>query len=120
MIPFIINVQNRQINRDKKQMSGCQGLGAGRISSDCLMDEKVCLGESSGSRYQRVSYPLQSTGSSVSVSILSNAYSGLISFKIVWFDLFVIEVSLKSLLQHHCSKTSVFWLPRCKKICIKM
>ena len=29
MIPFIINVQNRQINRDNKQMSGCQGLGEG-------------------------------------------------------------------------------------------
>ena len=36
----------------------------------------------------------------------SNEYSGLISFRIDWFDLAVQEV-LRSLLQHHSSKTSV-------------
>ena len=37
----------------------------------------------------------------------SNEYSGLISFRIDWFDLPVQE-TLKSLLQHHSSKASIF------------
>ena len=37
----------------------------------------------------------------------SNEYSGLISFRVDWFDLFAIQGTLKSLLQHHSSKTSV-------------
>ena len=35
----------------------------------------------------------------------SNEYSGLISFRIDWFDLFSIQETLKSLLQHHTSKS---------------
>ena len=34
-------------------------------------------------------------------------YSGLISFRIDWFDLLAIQGTLKSLLQHHTSKTSI-------------
>ena len=34
----------------------------------------------------------------------SNEYSGLISFRIDWFDLLAIQGTLKSLLQHHSSK----------------
>ena len=37
---------------------------------------------------------------------LSNEYSGLISFRIGWFDL-VVQGTLKSLLQHHSSKASI-------------
>ena len=37
----------------------------------------------------------------------SNEYSGLISFRIDWLDLPVVQETLKSLLQHHSSKTSV-------------
>ena len=37
----------------------------------------------------------------------SNEYSGLISFKIDLFDLLAVQWMLKSLLQHHCSKTSI-------------
>ena len=33
----------------------------------------------------------------------SSEYSGLISFRIDWFDLFVVQGTLKSLLQHHSS-----------------
>ena len=33
----------------------------------------------------------------------SNEYSGLISFRIVWFDLLAVQGTLKSLLQHHSS-----------------
>ena len=39
----------------------------------------------------------------------SKEYSGLISFKIGWFDLLVVQRILKNLLQHHSSKTSIFW-----------
>ena len=34
-------------------------------------------------------------------------YSGLISFRIHWFDLLAVQGTLKSLLQHHSSKASV-------------
>ena len=39
----------------------------------------------------------------------SNDYSGLISFRIDWFDLLVVQGALKSLLQHHSSKASILW-----------
>ena len=39
----------------------------------------------------------------------SNEYSGLISFKIDWFDLRAVQEALKSLLQHHSSKASIPW-----------
>ena len=37
----------------------------------------------------------------------SNEYSGLISFRIDWLDLLVVQGTLKSLLQHHSSKASI-------------
>ena len=37
----------------------------------------------------------------------SNEYSGLICFRIDWFDLFAVQGTLKSLLQHHNSKASI-------------
>ena len=37
----------------------------------------------------------------------SKKYSGLISFRIDWFDLLTVQGSLKSLLQHHSLKASV-------------
>ena len=40
---------------------------------------------------------------------LSNEYSGLISFRIDWFDLLAVQGILKSLLQHHSSKASILW-----------
>ena len=39
----------------------------------------------------------------------SNDYSGLISFRIDWFDLFAVQGTLRSLLQHHSSKASILW-----------
>ena len=39
----------------------------------------------------------------------SDECSGLISFKIDWFDLLVVQGALKSLLQHHSSKASILW-----------
>src|SRR5574337_1069160 len=40
---------------------------------------------------------------------LSSKNSGLISFRIDWFDLFDVEGTLKSLIQHHNSKLSILW-----------
>ena len=37
----------------------------------------------------------------------SNEYSGLISFRIDWFDLLVVQKTLKSLLQHHSLKAPI-------------
>ena len=39
----------------------------------------------------------------------SNEYSGLISFRIDWFDLLTFQGTLKNLLQHHSSKASIIW-----------
>ena len=39
----------------------------------------------------------------------SNEYSGLISFSIDSFDLFTVQGTLKSLLQHHSSKAPILW-----------
>ena len=58
----------------------------------------------------------QSIGLSASTSVLpmnqsfqcSNEHSGLISFKMDWLDLLAVQGTLKSLLQHHSSNTSIF------------
>ena len=39
----------------------------------------------------------------------SNEYSELISFRIDWFYLLVVQRTLKSLLKHHSSKTLILW-----------
>ena len=39
----------------------------------------------------------------------SNEYSGLISFSMDCLDLLAVQGTLKSLLQHHSSKTSILW-----------
>ena len=44
--------------------------------------------------------------SSLSISP-SNEYSGLLSFRVNWFDLLAVQETLKSLLQHHSSKASI-------------
>ena len=48
----------------------------------------------------------QSTGLSASASVLPE-YSGLISFRMDWFDLLAVQGTLKSLLQHRSSKASI-------------
>ena len=47
---------------------------------------------------------------SFSFSIIpSNEHSGLVSFRMDWLDLLVVQGTLKSLLQHHSSKPSILW-----------
>ena len=40
-------------------------------------------------------------------TIPSNKYSGLLSFRMDWFDPLAVQETVKSLLQHHSSKASV-------------
>ena len=47
---------------------------------------------------------------SFSLSIIpSKEHPGLISFRMDWLDLLAVQGTLKSLLQHHSSKTSILW-----------
>ena len=54
---------------------------------------------SSGPKYWSFSFNINS----------SNELLGLISFRIDWFDLLVVQGTLKSLLQHHSAKASIPW-----------
>ena len=45
---------------------------------------------------------------SLSIS-LSNEHPGLVPFSMDWLDLFAVQGTLKSLLQHHSSKASILW-----------
>ena len=49
----------------------------------------------------------QSIRASASAISPLNEYSGLISFRIDWFDVLAVQGTLKSLLQHHSSKESI-------------
>ena len=53
-----------------------------------------------------------SGGQSIGVSSFnispSNEHSGLVAFRMDWFDLLAVQGTLKSL-QHHTSKTSILW-----------
>ena len=58
-----------------------------------------------------VSQLFTSRGQSIGAlaSVLPVEYSGLISFRINWFDLLAVQGTLKSLLQHHSSQESILW-----------
>ena len=51
----------------------------------------------------------QSIGVSASASVLPMNIQDLISFRIDWLDLFAVQGTLKSLLQHHGSEASILW-----------
>ena len=55
-----------------------------------------------------MSWLFTSGGQSIGASA-SSEYSGLISFRIDWFDLLAVKGTLKSLLQHHSSEVSILW-----------
>ena len=48
---------------------------------------------------------------SISIHSPSNEHPGLISFRMDWLDLLAVQGTLKSLLLHHSSKTSILWCP---------
>ena len=49
-------------------------------------------------------------------SLAFSEYSGLFSFRIDWFDLLVVQGTLKSLLQHHSSKASILQCSALRKL----
>ena len=49
----------------------------------------------------------QGIGASASATVFSTEYSGLIFFRMDWFDLFAVQETLKSLLQHLSCKASI-------------
>ena len=57
----------------------------------------------------------QSTGVSASTSVLPMNTQGLISFRMDWLALLVVQATLKSLLQHHSSKASILWKLKVKE-----
>ena len=46
---------------------------------------------------------------SFNISPSTSEHPGLISFRMDWLDLLAVQGTLKSLLQHHSSKTSILW-----------
>ena len=66
-----------------------------------------CLLTFPASRSCPMSQLFPSCGQNIGVSF-SNEYSGLISFRIDWFDLLGVQGTLKSLLQHHNLKAPLF------------
>ena len=54
-----------------------------------------------------MSWLFTSGGQSIGVSASAPLLSGLISFRIDWFDLLAVQGTLKSLLQHYSSKASI-------------
>ena len=104
----------------------CPSLSPGECSDSCPLSRwchptisssavpfSSCLQSLSASESFPMSQLFTSGGQNWSFSFSispSNEYSGLISFRIAWFDLLAIQGTLKSLLQHHCLKASV---PQC-------
>ena len=80
------------------------------ISSSCISFSS-CLQSFPASGSFLLNQFFTSGGQSIGVFSFSicpsNEYSGLISFRIDWFDLLAVQGTLKSLLQHHSSKTSI-------------
>ena len=77
--------------------------------SSSVVPFSSCLQSSPVSGYFLTSWLFASGGQMTGASAfsISPSNSGLISFRIYWFDLFVVQWTLKSLLQHHISKASI-------------
>ena len=75
--------------------------------SSSVMPFSSCLQSFSASGSFPMSQLFASGGQSIGVSVPSSEHSGLISFRMDWLDLLVVQGTLKSLLQHHSSKASI-------------
>ena len=76
--------------------------------SSSVVPFSSCLQSFPASGSFQMSQFFASGGQSIGVSAsASNEYSGLISFRMDWMDLLAVQGTLKSLLQHHSSKTSI-------------
>ena len=83
------------------------------ITPSSVVPFSFCLQSSPSSRSVLMSQFFtsggQSIGASTSASVLSNEYSGLISFRFDWSYLLAVQGTLKSLIQHRSSKASILW-----------
>ena len=78
--------------------------------SSSVIPFSSCLQSFPTSGSSSVSQFFASGGQSIGVSASaspSNEYSGLISLRMDWLDLLVVQGTLKSFLQHHSSKASI-------------
>ena len=99
----------------------CPPLSPGVCSSSCPLCPWYDPSTSSSATpfsFCRQSFPVFSSESALHITwpkywsfnfsiSPSNEYSGLISFRTDWFDLLMVQGTLKSLLQHHSSKASI-------------
>ena len=80
-------------------------------NSSSVIPFSSCLQSFASSGSFQMSQFFASGGQSIGVVIFSigpsNEYSGLISFKMEWLDLLVVQGTLKSLLQHYSAKASI-------------
>ena len=130
-IPFMLMLFNCEVVSDSLRPHGlqqarlpCPPLSLGDCSNSCPLSQwchptissSVALFSSCPQSFPAlrsflVSQVFTSGGQkywSFSFSISpSNEYSGLISFRIDWFDLLAAQGTLKNLLQHHTSKASI-------------
>ena len=74
--------------------------------SSSVVPFSSCLQSFPASRSSQMSQLSFSFSFSISPS---NKYSGLISFRMDWLDLFDVQGTLKSLLQYHSAKASILW-----------
>ena len=75
-------------------------MGSQRLGQDCATDLICSLIHIRWSKYWSFRFRIS----------LSNEYSGLIYFRMDWLDLLDVQETLRSLLQYHSSKVSVFFI----------
>ena len=75
--------------------------------SSSVVPFSCCLQSFPGSGSFPISQLFPSGGQSIGSSASVSEYPWLTSFRIDWFDLLVVQGTLKSLLQHHSSKVSI-------------
>ena len=116
-----------QLHESQHSRPPCPSLSPGVVSNSCLLSWRChptisscvvpfssCLQSFPASGSFPMSWLLHQVSKvlkyNFSFSICpSNEYSGLISFRIDWFDLLALQATLNSLFWHHSSKASVLW-----------
>ena len=103
----VANVLEFQLQHQSCILSPCLfNLYAEYIMQNARLDEAQAGIKIAGRNINNLRYADDTTLMAESTWIF-NEYSELISFRIEWFDLFAVQGTLKSLLQHHSSKASI-------------
>ena len=77
--------------------------------SSSVVPFSSCLQSFPASGSFQISQHFTSGGQNIGVSASASVLPGLISFRMDWLDLFAVQETLKSLLQHHSLKASILW-----------